>query len=224
MVQEFGGGRGVIHEEAGLSKASDAAEWPPDSLSEYYRCDAFLRHIKILQRRLEKTYPNADAESVVFDAAADLLVKEIRKQLVYDKFLHRFPTERHFLRYLYRMCCRKVIDNNRSFQRRFRQLLDADDVQDTAIGPEEAVIGWEKFDETFRVAKDLEKTVIAKLPKMDRLILKHRLAGRTFSEIADLLELGVATVHRRYKVVISKLASHLESQGKEKNRGPRNDT
>lgn len=196
-----------------MSKPADAAGWPPDSLPEYYKSDAFLKHLRTLQRRLQRTYANVEAEIVVFDAAADLLVKEIQQQCVYDKFLHRFPTERHFLRYLYEACCRKVIDQARSFQRKFRQLLDPDDVQDSRSGPEDSAMESEEQARSVRLVKDLEKSVISKLPKIDQLVLNYRLAGRSFPEIAELLELGVATVHRRYKAVISKLAAQLESQG-----------
>ena len=142
----------------------------------------------------------------------DLLVKEVQQHCIYDEFMLKFETERHFLRYLYETCCRKVIDNARSFQRKFRQLVDEENVEDTSMGPEESAIEWEEHARNAELVRELEKTVISKLPKLDRLILKHRIDGRKFQEIADLLDIGLSTVHRRHRAVIEKLANQLEGR------------
>lgn len=195
-----------------MGKARDQSAWPPENLAEYYQSDAFLRQLKTLQRRLERTYSNVDAETIVFDAVGDLLVKEVKRHCIYDQFMLKFDTEGHFLRYLYETCCSKVIDNARSFQRRFRQLLEEDNVEDTGMGPEETAIESEERTRNANLVRELETTVIRRLPKLDRLILKHRIEGKTLQEIAELLDIGVSTVHRRHKAIIEKLANHLEGR------------
>ena len=195
-----------------MATESDRSEWPPENLADYYRSNYFLNHIKTLQRRLERSYPNADVEVIVYDAVTDLLVKEIEHHCIYNTFMHRFQTESQFLRYLSETCCSKVIDNARSFQRRFRQLLDEDTVEDSSMGPEEQAIALEEAAQKLEMVRDLETTVINKLPKLDRLILKHRVEGKKFHEIAELLDIGVSTVHRRHKDIIERLANQLEGQ------------
>lgn len=161
---------------------------------------------------MERTYANIDAESIVFDAVGDLLVKEIEQHCIYDQFMLKFETEGHFLRYIYETCCRKVVNNARSFQRKFRQLLDEDNVKDSAMGPEETAIDAEERTRNADLVRELETAVISKLPKLDRLILKHRIAGKKFQEIADLLDIGLSTVHRRHQAIIKKLANQLEGR------------
>lgn len=204
-----------------VAEARDDSTWPPSNLAEYYQSDAFLKQLTILQRRLERTYSNVDAEIIVYDVVSDLLVKEVERHSIYDKFMLKFATEGHFLRYLYEACCRKVIDNARSFQRRFRQLLDEESLEDTGMGPEETAIDAEERNRTAELVRELERTVISKLPTLDRLILKHRIDGKKFQEIADLLDIGVATVHRRHRAVIDKLANRLEGRMKAKKSGRR---
>ena len=190
----------------------EASAWPPENLAEYYQSAAFLKEIKTLQRRLERSHPKIDAETIVFDAVADLLVKEIGQHSIYNQFMCRFETEGHFLRYLYETCCRKVIDNARSFQRKFRQLIDEEKVEYTGPGPEESAIESEEAIRNIELVKDLEVNVISKLPKLDRLILKYRIEGKKFHEIADVLDISVSTVHRRHKAIIAKLANQLEGR------------
>lgn len=161
---------------------------------------------------MERTHPHIDAETIVYDAVADLLVKEIGQHCIHNQFMYKFETERHFLRYLYETCCRKVIDNARSFQRKFRQLTDEDKVEDTGLGPEDLAIESEEAVRNIELVRDLEVNVIKKLPKIDRLILKYRIAGQKFHEIAELLDIGVSTVHRRHKAIIEKLANQLEGR------------
>jgi RNA polymerase sigma factor (sigma-70 family) len=201
-----------MKEGLALAETRDRIAWPPENLAEYYQSASFLRQLKILQRRLQRHYANIDAESIVFDAVGDLLVKELERHCIYNQFMLKFETEGHFLRYLYETCCRKVIDNARSFQRKFRQLREEENVQDTSMGPVETAIDAEERSRNAELAQELETAVIRKLPKLDRLILKHRIAGKKFQDIADLLEIGLATVHRRHKAIIQKLASQLDGR------------
>ena len=192
-----------------MATTHDESDWPPSSLAAYYGSNRFLTQMKRLQRRLAMAYQHIDAESIVFDAASDILVKEIHQHCIYDKYLVKFPTENHFIQYVYEASCRKVIDSARSFQRRFRQLQDENNVQYTGPGPEDIAIESEERACNENLVRELERSAIRKLPKLDKLILKHRVEGRTFQEIAELLDIGVATVHRRYKAIIKNLAEQL---------------
>jgi RNA polymerase sigma factor (sigma-70 family) len=210
---EWLAGNRLDHRQADASAdAPDPPHWPPDNLAAYYQSEAFLRQVRSLQRRLERSYSHIDAESIVFDAVSDLLVREIRQHCIYDQFMIKFKTEGQFLRYLYETCCSKIIDNARSFQRKFRQLTEEENVEDDSMGPEEAAIEEEERARNVELVRELETDVISKLPKLDRLILKHRIAGKKFQEIADLLDTGLSTVHRRYKAVLTKLANRLTVQ------------
>ena len=187
-------------------------EWPPSDLAEYYKSSGFYAKLATLEKRLDRTYQGIDSHSIIYDSAADLLLKEVASHLIYARYMAKYPTEADFLRYLYETCCRKVIDEARSFQRRFRQLDNEENIPDSGLSPEQIAIEQEEVEKNQRLVRDLRINVLNRLTKVDKLIFKHRIAGQTLQEIASQLDLGVTTVHRRYRMILKQLADELEGR------------
>lgn len=175
-------------------------QWPPADLAEYYNSTQFLAKMGVLKRRLERDYPDADAETIVYDVVADSLVKEIENKDLYVNTMGKFSTERKYLNYLYKSCRRKVIDKARSFQGKFRQLLDDDSVEYGGLGPGEIAIEEEARIDQENLVKGVRR-IMRSMSSIDRLILTKRLEGATYTEIAEHLRMSVSGVHNRFATI-----------------------
>lgn len=190
---------------------TDQSDWPPSSLADYYGSGRFIRHLKTIAASLKRRYQCDEAEQITYDAAADVLIKELQDQDLYGGCLIRYPTERHFFRYVYESCCHKLIDLSRSFQRRFRRLIDEHQVVDSGPGPESLVIESEERAWMQDTARKLKSKVISKMSKLDQEILLLRIDGISFQQIGERLGVAPSTAHRRYGQVIQQLADYLDT-------------
>lgn len=192
--------------------SEDESCWPPSDLAAYYRSPGFLKRTRSLKRLLERNYSNIDAEVLLYDVVADSIVKELKNQEAGRLCLAKFPTEKRYFAYLRKACTNRIIDGARSFQGKFRQLLEEDDVEDPRLGPSESALERELDWQKGQMVGEINRAV-KKMPKIQQIVFMRRVTeNKTFAEISKTLQISKSQAFRLFENAVRELSKHLDAK------------